>query len=162
MQTTMSHTPRQLIPLASNKPKARHEAFDFLKPSTTPKLANPIIPRATAPFKSTKPVRPPSDNKLLAGYLAHEFLTKGTLYGQPWNPARADVWPVQAAVHSADLRKPMNQPVSHKVKPVEPKPGEKRTFESYAEVSGLVMGNNGVHIPGIVNPTQLTRFLNDR
>lgn len=169
MQATMSHTPRQLNPLASNnKPKTRDETFDFLKPSTTiPKLAKPFIPRATAPIKSPKPIpiRPPSDNKLLAGYLAHEFLTKRTLFGQPWDPARADAVPVSAAAHSADFRKPpMKQQLvsQNKDKPAEPmpKPGEKRKFESYAELSGIIMGKNGAHIPGIVNPTQLTRFLN--
>ncbi|KAK1426765.1 hypothetical protein QVD17_15445 [Tagetes erecta] len=149
MQTTMNHTPRQLTPMASNKPKARNEAFDFLKPSTTHKLAKPIIPRPAAPFKAVKPARPPTDNKLLAGYLAHEFLTKGTLFGQPWDPARS-------MAHTADVRKP----VSQKLKPAEPKLGEKRKLESYADVSGVFMGKNGAHIPGIVNPTQLTRFLN--
>lgn len=160
MQARMSHTPRQLTPLASNKPKKREETFDFLKPSTIPKLAKPIIPRAAPPIKVSKPVRPPTDNKLLAGYLAHEFLTKGTLFGQPWDPARADAVPVSAAAHSADLRKPMKQPsITQKGKTSEPKPGEKRKFESYAEVSALLKAKNGAHIPGIVNPTQLARFL---
>ncbi|KAL8259020.1 hypothetical protein R6Q59_026973 [Mikania micrantha] len=160
MQATPSHAPRQLTPMASNKTKARDEPFDFLKPSTAPKLAKPIIPRATAPIKAPKPGRAPSDNKLLAGYLAHEFLTHGTLFGQRWDPARAEAFPVSAAAHLADFRKPVKQPVSQKGKPAEPKPGDKRKFESYAQVSGLLMGKNGVHIPGIVNPTQLTRFLN--
>ncbi|KAI3787844.1 hypothetical protein L2E82_00307 [Cichorium intybus] len=161
MQATMSHTPRQLTPLASNKPKKRDETFDFLKPSTKiPKLAKPLIPRATPPNRATH--RAPTDNKLLAGYLAHEFLTKGTLFGQLWDPARADAVPVSAAAYSADLRKPMKQPsYNHKGKTAEPKPkpGEKRRFESYAEVSALLKGKNGAHIPGIVNPTQLAQFL---
>ncbi|KAI3829778.1 hypothetical protein L1987_03906 [Smallanthus sonchifolius] len=160
MQATSSHAPRQLTLMASNKTKTRDETFDFLKPSTTPKLAKPVIPRATAPIKAPRPARVPSDNKLLAGYLAHEFLSKGTLFGQPWDPARADAVPVSAADHSAEFRKPMKQLVSQKGKPSEPKPGDKRKFESYTQVSGLLMGKNGVHIPGIVNPTQLTRFLN--
>ncbi|KAF5822061.1 hypothetical protein HanRHA438_Chr01g0022721 [Helianthus annuus] len=160
MQATMSHAPRQLT--ASNKTKASdNKTFDFLKPSKTPKLAKPVkpvLPRAAAPIK---PARPPSDSKLMAGYLAHEYLTKGTLFGQPWDPARADVVPVSGAAQLADLRKPMKQSVvSQKGKPAEPKPGDKRKFESYAQVSGILMGKNGVHIPGIVNPTQLTRFLN--
>ncbi|XP_076914886.1 uncharacterized protein LOC143574045 [Bidens hawaiensis] len=142
--------------MASNKTKTS----GFLKP--TPKLAKPIIPRATAPVKAPKPARPPSDNKLMAGYLAHEFLTKGTLFGQPWDPARADAAPVSAAAHLADFRKPMKQIVSQKEKPAEPKLGDKRKFDSYAQRSGILMGKNGVHIPGIVNPTQLTRFLNLR
>nr|KAJ0202960.1 hypothetical protein LSAT_V11C500295040 [Lactuca sativa] len=163
MQATMSHTPRQLTPLASNKPKKRDEAFDFLKPSTMiPKLAKPLIPRAAPPYKPTH--RAPTDNKLLAGYLAHEFLTKGTLFGQPWDPARGGSMPVSATAHSVDLRKPMRQPsFNHKGKTAEPepkpKPGEKRKFESYAELSALLKGKNGAHIPGIVNPTQLAQFL---
>ncbi|KAK1428425.1 hypothetical protein QVD17_17259 [Tagetes erecta] len=165
MQATSSHAPRQLTHImASNKTKTRDETFDFLKPSTTPKLAKPFIPRATAPFKAPikapKPARPPTDNKLLAGYLAHEFLTKGTLFGQTWDPARAEAVPVLAAAHSADVRKPMKEHVSQKGKPAEPKPGDKRKFENYAQMSGIIMGKNGVHIPGIVNPTHLTRFLN--
>ncbi|XP_071687694.1 uncharacterized protein [Rutidosis leptorrhynchoides] len=146
----MNHTRRQ---------KNRDETLDFLKPLTIPKLAKPFTPRTTAQAKPHKPPArlPPSDNKLLlAGYLAREFLTKGTLFGEPWNPARAEAVPVSAAANSADYRKP----VSQKEKPVEPKPGEKRKFESYNEVTGILMGNNGVHIPGIVNPTQLIRFLN--
>ncbi|KAK9050731.1 hypothetical protein SSX86_030296 [Deinandra increscens subsp. villosa] len=163
MQATTRHAPRQLTtPMASNKTKTRDETFDFLKPST--KLAKPLIPRAAAPIKAPRPppmmMRAPADNKLLAGYLAHEFLTKGTLFGQPWDPARADSVPVSAAAHSADVRKNDKQLVSQRGKPAEPKPGDKRKFESYAQFSGLVMGKNGVHIPGIVNPTQLTRFLN--
>ncbi|XP_071718104.1 uncharacterized protein [Rutidosis leptorrhynchoides] len=146
----MNHTHRQ---------KTRDETYDFLKPSIIPKLAKPFAPRAMAHAKPFKPAArlPPSDNKLLlAGYLAREFLTKGTLFGEPWDPARAEVTPVSAAANSADFRKP----VSQKDKLAEPKPGEKRKFESYNEVTGILMGNNGVHIPGIVNPTQLVRFLN--
>ncbi|KAI3682639.1 hypothetical protein L1987_82756 [Smallanthus sonchifolius] len=160
MQATSSHAPQELTPMASNKIKTRDETFDFLKPSTTPKLAKPLIPRAAAPIKAPRTARVPSDNKLLAGYLAHEFLSQGTLFGQPWDPARADAVPVSAAAHSADFRKPVKQIVSQKGKPAEPKPGDKRKFESYTQMSGLLMGKNGIHIPGIVNPTQLTRFLN--
>ncbi|PWA51423.1 hypothetical protein CTI12_AA463580 [Artemisia annua] len=154
MQVKMSHTPRQSKPPKNNK----NETFDFLKPSTIlPKLPKPFIPRATAPPRFHKPSRPPpADNKLMAGYLAHEFLTQGTLFGQPWDPARAEAVPVSAAAHSAGFRKPAKQIV----KPAEPKAGEKRKYERYEQVSGVLMGKNGAHIPGIVNPTQLTRYLN--
>nr|XP_043610809.1 uncharacterized protein LOC122582480 [Erigeron canadensis] len=159
----MSHTPRQLNPIINKK---RDETtFDFLKPSNIyqAKLAKPFIPRAgTAQAKPFKPARPPSDNKLLAGYLAHEFLNKGTLFGQPWDPARADAVPVSAAARSDEFRKPVKQNVGQKGKPSDPKPGEKRKFDSYAGLSGILMGKDGAYIPGIVNPTQLARFLNQQ
>ncbi|KAM4070080.1 hypothetical protein ACJW30_12G137200 [Castanea mollissima] len=31
-----------------------------------------------------------SSNQILAGYLAHEFLTRGTLFGQQWDPTTAN------------------------------------------------------------------------
>ncbi|KAL4588032.1 hypothetical protein LXL04_000910 [Taraxacum kok-saghyz] len=158
MQATMSHTPRQLTPLASNKPKKRDESFDFMKPSTMiPRLAKPLIPRHMPPHKAAANVhRAPADNKLLAGYMAHEFLTKGTLFGQPWDPARAG-----SMLVSADLKKPVKQPTKGKIAEpdLKPKPGEKRKLENYAEVSALLKGKNGAHIPGIVNPTQLAQYL---
>ncbi|KAL5996998.1 hypothetical protein ACLOJK_007924 [Asimina triloba] len=69
---------------------------------------------------------PDLDNRLLAGYLAHEFLTKGTILGRPWDPAER------------------SEPSD--------KPG------SYAEVAHLLKTDEA-HIPGIVNPSQLTSWL---
>ncbi|PKA54155.1 hypothetical protein AXF42_Ash018165 [Apostasia shenzhenica] len=40
---------------------------------------------------STEPAPVPSDNWLLAGYLAHEFLTKGTLFGKRWAAEPAEL-----------------------------------------------------------------------
>ncbi|CAM0944951.1 unnamed protein product [Alopecurus aequalis] len=69
-----------------------------------------------------------NNNKLLAGNLAHEFLTHGTLLGRRIEPTR---------------------------QPARPEPEPKRR---HAEVSWLLMAN-GAHIPGVVNPTQLARWL---
>ncbi|KAK9083121.1 hypothetical protein Scep_029592 [Stephania cephalantha] len=79
-----------------------------------------------------------ADNQLLAGYLAHEFLTKGTLLGQKWDPARAEAAPVSSRTPKA-------------------RPGVVPA-EIYADVANLLK-NSGAQVPGIVNPTQLTRWL---
>ena len=74
-------------------------------------------------------------NKLLAGYLAHEFLRRGTLLGERrLEPSgRKEKEPVLAV----------------------PAPEPSRR---YAEVSRLLMAG-GARIPGVVNPSQLGRWL---
>ncbi|KAG0526612.1 hypothetical protein BDA96_06G160300 [Sorghum bicolor] len=74
-----------------------------------------------------------SGNKLLAGHLAHEFLAHGTLLGRRIEPSRG-------APGTAPAR-------------AEPDPKRR-----YAEVSWLLMAS-GAHVPGVVNPTQLGRWL---
>ncbi|KAJ1280027.1 hypothetical protein BS78_04G200800 [Paspalum vaginatum] len=70
-------------------------------------------------------------NKLLAGYLAHEFLRCGTLLGER-----------------------RLEPPSRKEKdPAAPEPSRR-----YEEVSRLLMAG-GARIPGVVNPSQLGRWL---
>nr|CAN73283.1 hypothetical protein VITISV_041609 [Vitis vinifera] len=87
MSKTMKHPPRRVAtPTASDKRKER-EAFYAPEIPKIPKLA---APRAG----SSKPYEPAYRNQLLAGYLAHEFLTKGTLLGEKWDPDRADAAPV--------------------------------------------------------------------
>ncbi|XAR58659.1 hypothetical protein NMG60_11014141 [Bertholletia excelsa] len=89
--------------------------------------------RLGSPAPTHKPKEPDSSNQLLAGYLAHEFLTKGTLFGLPWNPARAEG-------------------LTRKAEPRDEK------YQRYLEVSDLIK-MDGAHFPGTVNPTQLARFL---
>ncbi|XP_021752242.1 uncharacterized protein LOC110717785 [Chenopodium quinoa] len=97
-------------------------------------------PRMVEPGSGSGPV---SSNRLLAGYMAHEFLTKGTLFGQKFDPARAEAVPVQ--------------PLSPKESRVRPGLGRVAN-RSYADVAQLLKGD-GTHIPGIVNPTQLARWI---
>lgn len=88
---------------------------------------------------------PSSSDRLLAGYMAHEFLTRGTLLGEKWDPARAE----------AGITR------SGSSEPKKAKPGESREAEpnrSYAEVAGLLKGN-GAHVAGVVNPTQLASWI---
>ncbi|KAJ0966521.1 hypothetical protein J5N97_023438 [Dioscorea zingiberensis] len=81
----------------------------------------------------------PANNWLLAGYLAHEFLTNGTLMGRLCysDPARPE---------------PVTKP-----KP-EAEPEMAKGKREYADMARL-MTVDGVHVPGIVNPTQLARWL---
>ncbi|EPS69155.1 hypothetical protein M569_05612, partial [Genlisea aurea] len=85
-----------------------------------------------------------TSNRLLAGFMAHEFLTKGTLLGQKFDKARAEAVPV------AELKK-LKQSRNHR-QPATAKP------HVYPEVAH-VLKSNEVHIPGIVNPTQLARWI---
>ncbi|XP_039020326.1 uncharacterized protein LOC120152102 [Hibiscus syriacus] len=96
-------------------------------------------------------------NQLLAGYLAHEFLTRGTLLGQPWDSTR----PLQTAAESrravGGKTEPTERSATGDAEP-EPKPREENKRQRYVEVASLLK-TDGTYVPGIVNPSQLFRFL---
>ncbi|KAF5738973.1 hypothetical protein HS088_TW12G00169 [Tripterygium wilfordii] len=161
---TMRLPPRRFL-----TPSKRKEPDGFrnsVKPSITTTTAPP--PTTTIPSKLPKPTtagasfdKPPTllpapakSNQLIAGYLAHEFLSKGTLFGQPFDPATA----------RAEIVAKKQKAMSAEVEPsggggggsVEPRREDK--CERYVDISGLLK-REGTHIEGIVNPTQLARFL---
>ncbi|ERN18899.1 hypothetical protein AMTR_s00067p00162430 [Amborella trichopoda] len=78
-------------------------------------------------------------NRILAYYLAHEFLSRGTLFGRTWSrpvgSSRAD----QDGTNSSIRGTSPNRPI-------------------YTNVSRILKSEN-VHLPGIVNPTQLSHWL---
>lgn len=115
---------------APNKRKERDDAFDPPKPSSP-----------THRIMKSKPGSDPTGlpSHLLAGYLAHEFLTRGTLFGQPWDPREGPTEKRKGKGEAEEEAAP-----------------EKR--ERYVEVADLLK-ESGPHLPGIVNPTQLARFL---
>ncbi|XP_047070614.1 uncharacterized protein LOC124678804 [Lolium rigidum] len=117
--------------VALGKRKERELQAQLQQMGPTP---SPATAKAKAEL-STKPV----GNKLLAGNLAHEFLTRGTVLGRRIEPAPA-----------APGRR-----IEPAWQPARPEPEPKRR---YAEVSWLLMAN-GAHIPGVVNPTQLAHWL---
>ncbi|MFS7907953.1 hypothetical protein Hanom_Chr01g00077521 [Helianthus anomalus] len=93
----------------------------------------PVSPRAAVAASTTvksKGIEMTSSNKLLAGYMAHEFRTKGTVLGNKLEGDRAE--------KGAVVEK-----------------------ERYKEITSLLMMRNdgGVHIPGVVNPAQLARWI---
>uniref|UniRef100_A0A1J3HHJ3 Uncharacterized protein n=1 Tax=Noccaea caerulescens TaxID=107243 RepID=A0A1J3HHJ3_NOCCA len=95
---------------------------------------------------SSIPAEPVGSNQLiLAGYLSHEFLSNGTLFGEQWNPARAEAGPIESK-----KLKP-----SHVIESTEESVPKRKRF---VEVANLLRAD-GTHLPGIVNPAQLARFL---
>ncbi|KAG7532817.1 hypothetical protein ISN45_Aa08g004720 [Arabidopsis thaliana x Arabidopsis arenosa] len=107
----------------------------------TPTIVRPTTTAATAVAE------PVGSNKLLAGYLAHEFLNNGTLFGELWNPTRAQAGPLTAQCTETRKTKP-----SHDIEPSDHK------RRRYVEVANILRVD-GTHLPGIVNPSQLARFL---
>ncbi|CAH8358129.1 unnamed protein product [Eruca vesicaria subsp. sativa] len=120
-----------------------------------PAVTNPPPPPIKSILKKTESVAPTTttaaaavaeqagSNRLVAGYLAHEFLNKGTLFGEQWNPA---------GPFSAQSTEPRKTKPSHDIEPSE----HKRM--RYEEVASILRAD-GTHLPGIVNPSQLARFL---
>lgn len=135
----LSHSHAILTPGASRKRKER-DALD--------------APKASTPTSTSAQAEPLSNNRLLAGYLAHEFLTKGTLLGQAWDAARADS--TSAPRHDYSVNNPtLTDPGNIST---QPEPIAKSRAYTYGEVANLLKAD-GAHIPGIVNPTQLGRWI---
>ncbi|KAG8082661.1 hypothetical protein GUJ93_ZPchr0014g46903 [Zizania palustris] len=101
-------------------------------------LALGPAPAKAEPAAKTAPAPAPGSNKLLAGQLAHEFLARGTLRGRPVEP-------------SLSAAEPESEPEPESESEREPK-------RRYAEVSWLLMAS-GARVSGVVNPTQLGRWL---
>lgn len=150
------HHPRRILTPSASRKRKEMEALYPRKPPAPPFAAA----TTTAPFKA--PAEPPAapSNRLLAGYMAHEFLTKGTLLGQKWDPARAEALPVSNGSGEPKRPKPAAE--------AEPSPKGKREQqrekhedcddERYAEVARLLK-EDGAQVAGIVNPTQLARWI---
>ncbi|GAB4850868.1 hypothetical protein Ancab_030169 [Ancistrocladus abbreviatus] len=181
----MNHPRGVFTPLISRKRKERDEP-SFLhsnRGNNNAAARNKEQPTSAPNTTSSKPVEPISSNRLLAGYMAYEFLTKGTLLGQKFDPARAEAVPVSVPEQKKKLIQGVNNSgntssssnsgnsesgsgvgactgtePSEKKSPAAAaaKPAPQR--QSYAEVANLLK-TDGAHIPGIVNPTQLARWI---
>jgi hypothetical protein len=117
-------------------------------PRTSKPNLRPTVARLGASAKPALPPPPPAaqgvaGNKLLAGYLAHEFLTYGTLLGE----RRCEAPPI------SDEKKQPAAPSSSSRATTAPEPSQR-----YAEVSRLLMAG-GARIPGIFNPSQIGGWL---
>lgn len=132
------HARRPLTPGKRKETESPHGS------NTSQKQQTAVSPAATS-FKVSEQ-KPLPSNRLLAGYMAYEFLTKGTLLGEKFDPAaRAEVFPLNnknKQVEAATESESRGQTKPH----------------GYAEVASLLK-RDGVHIPGIVNPTQLGRWI---
>ncbi|EEF33552.1 uncharacterized protein LOC8263744 [Ricinus communis] len=137
------HSHRILTPGASRKRK-EGEAFYPLKPTSVAYSAKHGA-RPAAVIKAEEAV---SSNKLLAGYMAYEYLTKGTLFGQKFDPGRAEAVALAGGLVESKRGS----------KAIEMETRWKKEHKSYAEVAGILK-TEGAHLPGIVNPTQLARWI---
>ncbi|OIV90536.1 hypothetical protein TanjilG_32413 [Lupinus angustifolius] len=145
---TMRLPPRRVLTPSSTTNKRKERDEPRPKPTNT-KLPTPVnkpIPRPTTSSATTSSGVP--SNHLLAGYLAHEYLTKGTLMGQPWAPSGEKLkGKEEESTEAAAAATPCRRSTE-----------DEKVKERYAEVAGLLKGG-GTHLPGVVNPTQLARFL---
>ncbi|KAF3486137.1 hypothetical protein F2Q69_00055145 [Brassica cretica] len=120
---------KRILPSVAEKPT-----------ETTGETNPPPPPPPKSILKKTQTVAPPTAaglNQLLAGYMAHEYLNKGTLFGEQWNPARSEARKNKA---------------SHDMEPSDYK------RRRYVEVADILRAD-GAFMPGIVNPSQLARSL---
>ncbi|XP_031483477.1 uncharacterized protein LOC116252957 [Nymphaea colorata] len=97
-------------------------------------------------LKSKSKPQTTATNHLLACYLAHEFLSRGTLLGRAFDR------------HDAPTRTASSEPKN--LAEAERQPGGASTgaCQTYADVS-VLLKDDGVHLPGIVNPSQLARWI---
>ncbi|KAM0831410.1 hypothetical protein ACQ4PT_065554 [Festuca glaucescens] len=125
-QKQQQHQKAPLPPLP-RKPEQRNKPLQLSRFANKPAMPPPPPPQV-------------GNSKLLAGYLAHEFLRFGTLLGErPPAPTRKGY---SAAARPAPAPAPAPDPARR-----------------YAEASTLLMMAGGPRIPGVVNPTQLGRWL---
>ncbi|CAM8965050.1 unnamed protein product [Rhodiola kirilowii] len=137
--------PHQPVLTKSLKPppprlgSAHSTKSEFPAPNFKSGKHSPSAP-LSKPASTHQAEKPKCNNFLLAGYMAHEFLTMGTVMGEKLYPARASaVPPIKRSSH-------FTQP-------------SRQAEERYAEVTSMLK-TDGAHIPGIVNPTQLASYLN--
>ncbi|KAM0963309.1 hypothetical protein FF1_022439 [Malus domestica] len=138
MNFQQNHSRRILPPVQPRKRKeSSSNGFKQPAPKAPKAPSTTTFPRARSKTTSSAP----SSNRLLAGYMAYEFLTKGTLFGQKFDPAGDEAVPLAG-------------------KPIESGQGAGTgaAQESYSEVASLLK-TDGAHIPGIVNPTQLAKWI---
>ncbi|XP_030463917.2 uncharacterized protein LOC115683524 [Syzygium oleosum] len=149
----MSYHARTILsPGASRKRKERESFYASAAATTTANkpAARPAPAQVQAAAKEGPAAEPPaamSDNRLLAGYMAHEFLTMGTLLGSRPEAAAA------AAARDEEPPPKQQQPPPQGVEEVGKKPSG-----SYGEVASILKAD-GVHVPGILNPSHLARWI---
>ncbi|CAH8323250.1 unnamed protein product [Eruca vesicaria subsp. sativa] len=113
------------------------------KPTETA-VTNPPQPPPPPSMKSILKKTPTAaesagSKQLLAGYLAHEYLNKGTFFGEQWNPTRSE----------SESRK------SEAMDEIEVSEHKRRRYVEVADILKV----DGAFMPGIINPSQLAQSL---
>ncbi|RDX75675.1 hypothetical protein CR513_44416, partial [Mucuna pruriens] len=139
MSTKTMRPPTRRVPWptgdsSGSKRKERDRGIPRPKSSPTPSITKLL--KQDKPNSESEPGEkgpdPVPTQMLLAGYLAHEFLSKGTLLGRQWGQS------------------PSPQDESQQQK-----------YQRYVELT-LLLKTEGAHLFDIVNPTQLAHFLNKK
>ncbi|KAI4365364.1 hypothetical protein MLD38_021355 [Melastoma candidum] len=157
----MSLHPRRIPPPGASKKRKEREPFYNPAPTpnnritTSPKPSPnsffklPDLPLAIAEANGQKSHHDPptSDNRILAGFMAHEFLTRGTILGHRFDPGRAD----------GVAGEPRGKPGEAERNQGKGK-GKEEEHPSYGDVAGMLR-KDGVHIPGVFNPSHLLTWL---
>ncbi|XP_030935186.1 uncharacterized protein LOC115960426 [Quercus lobata] len=145
----------------NNKRKEREKEKEGFNAATITKIPKTATARAGGRIGLAELVF--SSNKILAGYLAHEFLTRGTLFGQQWDPTSTNQ---NEAVSKKAEEEKKPKPSGEAEGQVEEEEGDdqqqrQQEKERYVELANLLK-TGGAHLAGIVNPTQLTHFLHKK
>ncbi|XP_004247749.1 uncharacterized protein [Solanum lycopersicum] len=145
----MNYHSRRILTLDESSRKRKDRDTFYSSPRPSNPLTSVSNANLTTSFPKPDPKKkghPPHQmpNSVLAGYMAYEYLTKGTLLGQKFDPARP---------RANAAATPVADPKKRKSSPDEPKPSQ-----NYVEISSLLR-SDGTHIPGIVNPTQLGQWI---
>ncbi|XP_050251798.1 uncharacterized protein LOC126698536 [Quercus robur] len=146
----------------NNKRKEREKEKEVFNAATITKIPKTATARAGGRIGLAELVF--SSNRILAGYLAHEFLTRGTLFGQQWDPTSTNQ---NEAVSKKAEEEKIPKPSGEAEGQVEEEEGDdqqqrqQQEKERYVELANLLK-TGGAHLAGIVNPTQLTHFLHKK
>ncbi|KAK7336891.1 hypothetical protein VNO77_17442 [Canavalia gladiata] len=126
--------PNAAAPSDSSGSKRKERDDGFRRPKSSPVGPVTKLLRQDKTRSESGPTRKGSKSEpcheLLAGYLAHEFLTKGTLLGRKLG-------------HS----------------PSKQKETQEQKNERYVELTLLLKTEDGPYLFDVVNPTQLAHFL---
>ncbi|KAL3812336.1 hypothetical protein ACJIZ3_013604 [Penstemon smallii] len=150
----MSYNSHKISTPWSSRKRKERDSF-YSSTSSKPSVPQAAVSGTNRVSTSSKEAeqQPLSSNRVLAGYMAYEFLTKGTLLGQKFDPARAEAIPV----NSPDSKR--NKPSQSQVHVgIEAERIGMSKPHNYAEMANLLK-SDGAHIPEVVNPTHLARWI---
>ncbi|KAK4744583.1 hypothetical protein SAY87_010895 [Trapa incisa] len=158
--------PRRILPPGALRKRAERDA-------TLPKPEVIAAMKPPRPTPQAKPAAEPKvDDKILAGCMAYEFLTRGTLLGRVLDNGQTQAVHVSPPGSSKETRtnwmkesRGLNNgrtnAAAHMSPPgpnKETHPSQMKKSQSYTELA-RVLKMEGAYIPGIVNPTDLARWV---
>ncbi|CAL1384309.1 unnamed protein product [Linum trigynum] len=137
-----------MLPPGESRKRKDRESTPAFYPAAKPSARLDYLHRPPPPPSTPNPSS--NNNGLLAGYLAYEFLTRGTILGEKFDPAKSTEAPPPRIRKGGAIPAAAGEEAWKKSKEDEER--------SYAEVASLLKTERA-HIPGIVNPTQLARWI---